>query len=289
MGRLKAVPEGFAGRPLRRREDARFLTGAGRYTADIEAPGALHLHVLRSPHAHARITGVETEAARAMPGVRAVLTGADLEAAGLGPLPCPAVVKTLGPFIVPERHALARDKVRHVGEPVACVVADTPARARDAAEAIEVSYAPLPAVVDGRAALAPGAPGVWDQAPGNQAFRFERGDRAAVEDAFARAAHAVSLDLVNQRLHAAPIEPRAAIGRHDPAADAFDLVLSGQSVHNIREQLAGGVLRVPVPGIAASLFARFLSRQDDSPTMKAVAALRNQFGGHAVQRISESG
>ncbi|HYI83246.1 MAG TPA: xanthine dehydrogenase family protein molybdopterin-binding subunit, partial [Acetobacteraceae bacterium] len=239
------MPEGFSGQPLRRREDARFLTGTGRYTADIEVPGALHLHVLRSPHAHAHILGVDTGAARAMPGVRSVLTGADLAAAGLGPLPCPVVVNTAGPLIVPERHALARDRVRHIGEPVACVVADSAAEARDAAEAIEVSYEPLPATVDGRAALAPGAPRVWEQAPGNQAFRFERGDRAAVETAFARAAHVVSLDLVNQRLHAAPIEPRAAIGRHDPATDGFDLVLSGQGVHGIRAQLARSVLRVP--------------------------------------------
>jgi carbon-monoxide dehydrogenase large subunit len=246
------VPEGLTGQSLRRREDARFLTGAGRYTADLEAPGALHLHVLRSPHAHARVLGIEAGAARAMPGVRLVLTGADLQAAGLGPLPCPAVVNTVGPLVVPERHALARDRVRHVGEPVACVVADTAAEARDAAEAIEVSYDPLPAAVGGRAAFAPGAPQVWEQAPGNQAFRFERGNRAAVEAAFARAAHVISLDLVNQRVHAAPIEPRAALGRHDPATDGFDLVLSGQSVHNVRDQLAGPVLGVPASRVRLS-------------------------------------
>src|SRR5215218_9101961 len=147
------MPEGFSGRPLRRREDARFLTGTGRYTADLAVPGALHLHVLRSPHAHARVLGIETGAARAMPGVRLILTGADLAAAGLGPLPCPVVVNTIGPLIVLERHALARDRVRHVGEPVACVVAETAAQARDAAEAIEIHYDPLPAAVDGRAAL----------------------------------------------------------------------------------------------------------------------------------------
>ena len=239
------MPECFSGRSLRRFEDARFLTGAGRYTADIEVRGALHLHVLRSPHAHARVVGVETGTARTMPGVRLVLTGADLAAAGIGPLPCPAVVKTVGPLVVPERHALARGRVRHLGEPVACVVADTAAEARDAAEAIEVAYEPLPAVVGSRAALAPDAPQVWEQAPGNQAFRFERGDRGAVEAAFARAAHVVSLDLVNQRVHAAPIEPRAALGRHDSATGNFELVLSGQSVHNIRSQLAGPVLGVP--------------------------------------------
>ncbi|MBD0271081.1 MAG: xanthine dehydrogenase family protein [Acetobacteraceae bacterium] len=241
------MPEGFSGRPLRRREDLRFLTGAGRYAADIEVPGALRLHVLRSPHAHARVLGVEAAAARAMPGVRLVLTGADLTAAGLGPLPCPAAaaVKTVGPMVVPERHVLARDRVRHVGEPVACVVAETAAQARDAAEAIGVSYDPLAAAVDGRAVLAPGAPRIWEQAPGNLAFRFERGDRAAVESAFAGAAHVVSLELVNQRLHAAPIEPRAAVGRYDAASGSFDLLLSGQGVHGIRAQLARSVLRVP--------------------------------------------
>lgn len=239
------MPEGFVGQSLRRFEDARFLTGCGRYIADLDAPGALHLHVLRSPHAHARILSIGTEAARAMPGVHAILTGADLAADGIGPLPCPAVVQTIGTLVKPERHALAHDHVRYVGEPVACVVADSAAAARDAAEAIEVEYEALPAVVDSLAALAPGAPQIWPQAPGNLTFRFEKGDRAAVEAAFARAAHVVTLDLVNNRVHAAPIEPRGAIGRHDPATGSFDLELAGQSVHNIRDQLASGVFHLP--------------------------------------------
>ena len=152
------MPEGNIGRSFRRTEDLRFLTGQGRYVTDIATPGALHGQVLRSPHAHARILSIDTAAARAMPGVRAVLTHADLAAEGLGPLPCPAVVATVAPIIVPDRHALARDTVRHVGEPVAFVVAETAAAARDAAEAIEVAYEPLPAVVDSRAALTQGAP-----------------------------------------------------------------------------------------------------------------------------------
>ncbi|MBV1800040.1 xanthine dehydrogenase family protein molybdopterin-binding subunit [Siccirubricoccus sp. G192] len=246
------MPEGFVGQSLRRVEDARFLTGQGRYVADLAVPGALHLHVLRSPHAHARILGLEVAAARTMPGVRAVFTGADLAADGIGPLPCPAQVQTIGPLIIPERHALARDTVRHVGEPVACVVAESAAAARDAAEAIAVDYEALPAVVDSLAALAPGAAPIWPEAPGNLAFRFERGDRAAVEAAFARAAHVVALDLVNNRVHAAPIEPRAAIGRHDAATDSFDLLLTGQSVHNIRGQLASSVFRMPPERIRLS-------------------------------------
>src|SRR5687768_2050726 len=157
------MPDGNIGQSIRRTEDLRFLTGQGRYVTDIAAPGALHGHVLRSPHAHARIVSLDAAAARAMPGVRAVLTHADLAAEGIGPLPCPAVVATVAPIIVPDRHALARDTVRHVGEPVAFVVADTAMQARDAAEAVEVAYEALPAVVDSRTALAPGAPQIWPE------------------------------------------------------------------------------------------------------------------------------
>ena len=237
------MPEGEASRSVRRREDRRFLTGEGRYVADIAVPGALHGVVLRSPHAHARILGLDAAAARAMPGVRLVLTHADLAAEGIGPLPCPAVVATVAPIIIPPRHALAGAAVRHVGEPVAFVVAETAAEAREAAEAIAVEYETLPAVVESRAALAPGAPQIWPEAPGNEAFRFERGDKAAVEAAFTVAAHVVELDLVNNRVHAAPIEPRAAVARWDGAR--FDLMLSGQGVHGIRRQLARDVFRLP--------------------------------------------
>ena len=237
------MPEGEAGRSVRRREDLRFLTGQGRYVTDIAAPGALHGIALRSPHAHARILGLDAAAARAMPGIRLVLTHADLVAEGIGPLPCPAVVATVRPIVVPPRPALAGDAVRHVGEVVAFVVADTAAEARDAAEAIAVEYEPLPAVVESRAALAPGAPQLWPEAPGNEAFRFERGDKPAVDAAFAAAAHVVELDLVNNRVHAAPIEPRAAVARWDGAR--FDLLLSGQGVHGIRRQLARDVFHLP--------------------------------------------
>ncbi|MDO9709660.1 xanthine dehydrogenase family protein molybdopterin-binding subunit [Paracraurococcus lichenis] len=224
------------GENRRRLEDARFLTGQGRYIADLVPAEALHAHVLRSPHAHARILAVDVAAARAMPGVALVLTGADLAAEGIGPLPCPAVVQTIGPLIVPDRPAIARDAVKHVGEPVALVVAATPAEARDAAEAIAVDYEPLPAVVGSRAALTPGAPQLWPEAPGNRAFRFERGDRAAMEAGFARAARIVELDLINHRVHAAPLEPRGAVARCDGAR--FDLEFAGMGVHAIRRQLA---------------------------------------------------
>ena len=238
------------GRSLRRLEDERFLTGAGRYVEDVSPPGQLHAVFLRSPHAHAAIDGIDTAAARAMPGVRGIVTAADLDADGIGTLPCIAQVATVGPMIVPPRPALARDRVRHVGDPVACIVADTREQARDAAERIAVAYRPLPSIVDAVAALAPGAAQLWDEAPGNLAFRFERGDKAAVTAAFAAATHTVEIALVNNRLVVVPIEPRAAIGSHDASADRFDLLVTGQGVHSIRNQLADTVFRMPRERIA---------------------------------------
>src|SRR3954462_15405696 len=149
--------EGPIGRSLRRIEDGRFLTGQGRYVDDMELAGQLHGVVLRSPHGHAAIEGIDTEAARAMPGVRGVFTAADLDGDGIGPLPCIAQVATVAPMIMPTRPARARARARHVGDPVAFVVADTIAQARDTAERIAVAYRPLSSVADAAAALAPGA------------------------------------------------------------------------------------------------------------------------------------
>jgi|SRR5437763_2173793 len=241
--------EAQIGRSLRRLEDSRFLTGQGRYVDDINLPGQLHGILLRSPYGHAAIDGIDTAAAGAMPGVRGVFTAADLDADGIGPLPCIAQVATVAPIIVPLRRALARDRVRHVGDPVAFVIADTSEQARDAAELIAVTYRPLPAVIDATAALAAGAPLLWDEAPGNLCYRFERGDKAAVEAAFAAAAHVVEIELVNNRLVVAPIEPRAAIGHYDSAADRFELLLTGQGVHSLRRQLADTVFHMPADRI----------------------------------------
>ena len=191
------------------------------------------------------IEGIDTAAARAMPGVHGVFTAADLDADGIGTLPCIARVATVAPMIVPPRRALARDRVRHVGDPVAFVVADTVEQARDAAEQVAVTYRPLPAVVDAIEALAAQAPLLWDAAPGNLSYRFERGDKPAVEAAFAAAAHVVEIELVNNRLVVAPIEPRAAIGTYDAATDSFDLLLTGQGVHSLRRQLAEAVFNMP--------------------------------------------
>ncbi|MBR0662788.1 xanthine dehydrogenase family protein molybdopterin-binding subunit [Roseomonas hellenica] len=233
------------GQSRRRVEDGRFLNGAGRYVDDMQADGALHGVVLRSPHAHARIIGFDLSEAAAMPGVRLVLSAADLRAEGIGDLPCVAAVATVAPIIIPSRPALADGIVRHVGDPVAFVVADTAAQARDAAEAIAVDYEALPAVADAAAALAPDAPQLWPEAPGNLSYLFRKGDRAAVEAGFAAAHATVSLALVNNRVAAAPIEARAAIAYHDAASGDFLLELTGQGVHGIRDQLAQHILRIP--------------------------------------------
>ena len=151
-------------RSIPRLEDARFLTGRGRYVDDIAEPAALHGYVLRSPHAHALIASLDVSPAVSLAGVHLVATGDDLAAEGLGFMPCLAAVT---PLIVPPRPALAMGRVRHVGDPVCFVVADSAELAREAAEGIEIAYEPLPSVVDGRAALAEGAPALWDEAPGN--------------------------------------------------------------------------------------------------------------------------
>jgi carbon-monoxide dehydrogenase large subunit len=160
------------GRSVRRFEDFRFLTGGGRYVDDFALPGQVHAHVLRSPHAHAAIERIDTAAARDDGGVLGVFTETDLWTDGIGPLPCIAQVSTVDPMIVPPRYALARGRVRHVGDPVALVVAQTRDQARDAAERIAVEYRPLDAVADGTAALLLDAAKIWDEAPGNLCFRF---------------------------------------------------------------------------------------------------------------------
>ncbi len=234
------------GRSVRRFEDARFLTGRGRYVEDIVMPGEAHAYVLRSPYAHAAIERIDIVAARRAPGVLMAATGADLAADGIGPLPCVAQIATVDPLIVPPRFALARGRVRHVGDPVALVVAESREAARDAAERIVVDYHPLAAVVAAPAALLPGAPTIWDEAPGNLCFRFERGDREQVAAVFAQAAaHIVEIELVNNRVVPTPIEPRAAIGRWDEANQSLDLLLTGQGVHSIRQQLALSVFDIP--------------------------------------------
>ncbi|HET6306859.1 MAG TPA: xanthine dehydrogenase family protein molybdopterin-binding subunit [Rhodopila sp.] len=229
----------FIGQSTRRLEDTRFLTGTATFVDDVNRPRQAWAHVLRSPHAHATIDRIDTAAARAMPFVLCIYTHADI--ADLGPLPCATQVASVAPMIVPPRPALARGRVRHVGDPVAFIVAETAAAARDAAERIDVAYTPLPCVVDAAAALEAAAPSLWDT--GNESYRFQRGDQALVQAACASARHVVDIELINNRLIIAPIEPRTAIGAW--TRDGYDLTVSAAHVHAIRDQLADSVFRCP--------------------------------------------
>lgn len=228
-------------RSERRREDVRFLSGNARYVGDIDRPGMLHAAVLRSPHAAAAIRSLDAEAARALPGVVAVYTGAEI--ASLAPMPCSLALDSAAGLVVPPRPVLALREVRHVGEPVAFVVARTARQALDAAEAISVDYDPRRAVVDADAALAPGAPALWDGAPGNLAYHYRRGDAEAVRTALSASAHVAELNLVNNRIVAAALEPRCAVASWDTAAGRGLLEVSAASVHMIRNELAA-ILRV---------------------------------------------
>jgi len=238
------VDNGDRRRSVRRFEDVRFLTGRGRYVEDFVLAGEAHAYVLRSPHAHALIEHIDTASAQAVPGTLGVFTEADLRADGIGALPCVAQVARVDPMIIPPRHALAGGRVRHVGDPVAFVVAESRDRARDAAERIAVEYRPLFAVVEASAALMLRSPVIWEEAPGNLSYRFQRGDRVTTEAAFAEAAHIVEVELVNNRLVPTPIEPRAAIGSYDTATDRLHLLLTGQGVHSVRNQLAEAVFHI---------------------------------------------
>ena len=240
------MPERYQGQSLNRLEDFRFLTGRGRYVANDHVPGVLHAHVLRSPFAFARIVRLDLEAARAIPGVVAIFTEVDLAADGIGELPCVTVIDAVEPIVMPPRPALARGIVRHVGDPVVCIVADSPEAAMAASEAVDISYEPLPCVTAATAALRPDAPQIWPEAPGNSAFLFQKGDAAAVAVAMASAAHVVECDLINNRVVAAPLETRAAIGFHDRKTDQFLLSLTGQAVHDTRRVLAGSVFKIPI-------------------------------------------
>ena len=229
------------GQALTRKEDDALLRGAGRYVADVAPAATLHAVMLRSPHAHARFSIHDLERVRAMPGVRLVLTAA--EVSGLGPLPTPGVLPGVD-IKIPVYPILAKDVVRHVGDAVAFVVADSLAAAKDAAEAITVDWQPLPHVIGAMAALAPGAPRVWGDRPGNLAFETELGDAAATKAAFAQAARAVELTIVNQRLVTNYMDTRGVIAEYD--GNRFTLTLGSQGSHIIRDIICGQVLKLPL-------------------------------------------
>jgi carbon-monoxide dehydrogenase large subunit len=241
------VPRFAVGQSVRRLEDPRLLQGLGRYSDDVSLPRQAHAVVVRSTHAHARIRGVRATEALATPGVLAVLTGADLAADGLGNLPTDAARKRRdgSPAFPTPRPALARDRVRHVGDPLALVVAESPEAAADAAERVAVDYEPLPAVIGAAVATAAGAPAVWDEAPDNVAFVWEAGSRDAVARGFAAAAHVIRLAFVVSRVAAAPLEPRAAVGEFDRRSGRYTLHTGIQAPHGLRTLLAEQVFRVP--------------------------------------------
>src|SRR5262245_56337994 len=248
------MTEPLLGRSLNRLEDARFVRGRGRYVADLAPPNALHGFVVRSPHAHARIVAIDVEAARKMPGVAAVLTGADLAADDIGPLPSARTsVPMASPLIVPPCHALARDAVRYVGEPVAFVVAKSAESARDAAEAVAVEYEPLAPVTSVTEAVLSGSPSIWPEAKGNIAFEYHRGEMWLVEAALRNAAHVVECDVVNNRVVAASLETRGAFAEFDTATGRLHLTASAAWAHAIRDLLADSVFRIPREKLRVSI------------------------------------
>ncbi len=235
------------GAAVRRKEDARFLSGRGNYTDDINRPGQLYAYVRRSDRPHARISRIDTTQASKAPGVMAVFTGADMAADNIGGLPCGWQIhcKDGSPMKEPPHPVLAVDKVRHVGDPIAVVVAETKQAAKDAAELIEIDYQELPAVASVRDAVASGAPLVHDDAPGNICYDWHIGDKAVVDAAFAKAAKVVKLELTNNRLIPNAMEPRAAVGDFDPNSGDFTLYTTSQNPHVIRLLMGAFVLHIP--------------------------------------------
>jgi carbon-monoxide dehydrogenase large subunit len=231
------------GQAVTRFEDRRLLQGGGRYLDDVRLPGEAHAVVVRSPHAHARIVGIDTSAAAKAPGVLAVFTGADV--AGLGTMQMTLKRKRPdgSPMFAPPHRGLARDRVRYVGDPVALVIAETRAQAEDAAELVAVDYDPLPSVTATAEAIG-GAP-VWPECPDNVSNLFESGDRAATDAAFAGAARVVRRRYVISRVHAQYLEPRGALGVWDPGEERYTLYADVQYPHRVRTALATNVFKVP--------------------------------------------
>lgn len=247
------VPKFGVSQSVPRTEDPRLLTGGGRYTDDLVLPGTLHAVFVRSTVAHGVLRRVDTSAARAAPGVQLVLTGRDLEEAGYGTLPCSLALTSRDgrPMIVPPYPALAIDRVRWVGQPIAMVVAETAAQAKDAAELVALDIDPLPAVVDIEAAVAPGAPQLFAEMPGNVAFDWWWGPQEKVEEALTRAHHVTRVRLVNNRVVVNPLEPRGAIASVEDGR--FVLRTGCQGVFGLRAQLAT-VLKVPAERIRVLAF-----------------------------------
>jgi aerobic carbon-monoxide dehydrogenase large subunit len=227
------------GQPVRRKEDDTLVRGKGRYTDDFNLPRQAYAWIVRSPHAHGIIKGIDVSAAKGMPGVLGVWTGTDLAAAGYGPFTCGLPLKNRDgtPLLQTNRTALMTDKVRYVGDPVAVVVAETLAQARDAAEAVVVDIKPLPAVTDPEEAAQPGAPQLYDHIPNNVALDYHYGDTEKVEAAFAKAAHVTRLEMINTRVAVVAMEPRAALASFDKKSGRYTIQVPTQGVAGNRNIL----------------------------------------------------
>lgn len=232
------------GASVKRKEDPRFIQGKGKYVANVQLPGMAYAAIKRSPHAHAKIAAIDTSAAANAPGVLGVFTGQDLIDGGVGKLPCGWLVPDIK---VPTRWPLmpVGDKVRHVGDGVAVVVAETPYQAEDALELINVTYEPLPAVVDAKKAMQPGQPLLHDDVADNVSYTWALGDKAATEKAFQEAAHVIELDLTNQRLIPNAMEPRATAAQWNPATEEMTVWTTSQNPHPIRLLLSAFTLGIP--------------------------------------------
>jgi aerobic carbon-monoxide dehydrogenase large subunit len=288
--RQQVAPQGI-GKPVRRREDARFLTGAGNYADDVSLPGQAYAYVVRSPHAHARILGIDVGPAARAPGVLDVLTGSDAAEDGMQPIPqrpvpanpyeVPLKSRDGSPFLIAPHPVLALSKTRYVGEPVAVVVAETLWQAMDAAERLAVEYEPLPAVVRSADALAPGAPLVWEEHDANLSVDSETGDEAATELAFAEAAHVVRLETAINRVTGVPMELRAAVGVYDAAAARYTVYTSaGGGVVRQRDDIAAvlGVPAAAVRVVSGDVGGNFGIRNNTYPELVLVSWAASRIG-----------
>ncbi|QIG91426.1 MULTISPECIES: xanthine dehydrogenase family protein molybdopterin-binding subunit [unclassified Bradyrhizobium] len=270
------------GQPVRRKEDDTLVRGKGKYTDDFSLPGQVTCWMVRSSHAHGIIKGIDTAAARAMPGVLGAWTGADLAAAGYNPFTCGLPLKNRdgSPLKQTNRPALVTDKVRFVGDPVAFVVAETAAQARDAAEAVEVDIEPLPAVTDAAEAAKPGAPQLYDNIPDNVALDYHYGDTAKIEAAFAGAAHVTKLDIVNTRVAVVSMEPRVALAHYDKKTERFTLQVPTQGVSGNKAGFAK-ILNVPADKVrilTANVGGSFGMKNMNYPEYTCIAHAARELG-----------
>jgi carbon-monoxide dehydrogenase large subunit len=270
------------GQPVRRKEDDTLVRGKGKYTDDFNLPGQAYAWIVRSSHAHGILRGIDTTAARKMPGVLGVWTGTDLSAANYGPFTCGLPLKNRDgtPLLQTNRTALMTDKVRYVGDPVAFVVATTLAQARDAGEAVVLDIDPLPAVTDPAEAAQPGAPQLYDHIPNNVALDYHFGDAAKVEAAFASAAHVTKLDITNTRVAVVAMEPRAALASYDKASERYTIQVPTQGVAGNRANLAKN-LKVPnekVHLLTANVGGSFGMKNINYPEYMCILYAARQLG-----------